>query len=310
LFFPIARRSVDWLTVFIAQATAVTGRRSGSWPLSGRAPAGKPKLSRPAGGCFALGLAVLAGCQASSGAEPPQAVRASAFAFEPDPGQPPDFGSLEFRAGFVLASGDPRFGGLSGLWIAPGGERLIAASDSGTLWLAEPDHADDGALIGFAGWRAVEPGTMPGDPTERDAEALAATAGDLVVAYEGAHRLRRVPLDFPASPAAPLPTPPGLEEAHNRGIEALVALPDGALLAIAEGVRTPGGDLAAWLIAEDRTAPLAYAPAPRLCADRHGSPGRHHLRPRATIFPARRSRRARRCAGYGRRQTRGPSRRP
>jgi hypothetical protein len=221
--------------------------------------------SRPEAGRLVPVLALLfllAACQTSSGGESIPAVRASAFTFPLRSGEPPDFGQLEFRAGFVLASGDARFGGLSGLWLAPDGGRLIAASDRGTLWLTEPDHADDGTLIGFAGWRAVEPGTMPGDPTGRDAEALAVTAGDLVVAYEGAHRLRRVPLDFPASPAAPLATPPGLEDAHNRGIEALVALPDGALLAIAEGVRTPGGDLAAWLIAEDRTAPLAYAPAP------------------------------------------------
>lgn len=205
---------------------------------------------------------MLAGCQASSGAELPPAVRASPFAFEPDAGEPPEFGALKFRAGFVLTSGDPRFGGLSGLWIARGGERLTAVSDRGTLWLAEPEHADDGTLIGLSAWRAVEPGMMPGDPTGRDAEALAATGGDLVIAYEGTHRLRRVPLDAPASRAAPLPTPPGLGEAHNRGMEALVALPDGALLAIAEGVRTPGGDLAAWLIEDDRAELLAYAPAP------------------------------------------------
>ncbi|HEX2477645.1 MAG TPA: esterase-like activity of phytase family protein [Geminicoccaceae bacterium] len=220
-------------------------------------------LSRPAQCCFAFALAVpsmLAGCQASSGAEAPPAVRASAFAFEPDAGEPPDFDRLEFRAGFVLTSGDARFGGLSGLWLAPDGGRLIALSDSGTLWLAEPEHAADGALTGIAGWRAVEPGMVPGDPTGRDAEALAATDGELAIAFEGAHRLRRVPRAAPESRAAPLPTPPGLSEPHNRGIEALVALDDGTLLAIAEGVRTPGGDLAAWVIDDDRALPLAYAP--------------------------------------------------
>ena len=59
----------------------------------------------------------------------------------------------------------------------PTASGLIAVSDRGTLWLAEPEHADDGTLIGFAGWRAVEPGALPGDPTGRDAEALAATDG-------------------------------------------------------------------------------------------------------------------------------------
>jgi hypothetical protein len=190
-------------------------------------------------------------------------VRASTLVLSPEAGERPDFGALEFRAGFVLASADARFGGLSGLWIARDGKRLIAVSDRGTLWLAEPVHAEDGTLIGLAGWRAVEPGALPGDPTGRgrDAEALAATGSDLVIAYEGAHRLRRVPLTAPDGRAAGLATPPGLSRPHNQGLEALVALDDGALLAIAEDVRTSTGDLAAWLIEGDRIASLAYAPA-------------------------------------------------
>jgi hypothetical protein len=220
--------------------------------------------SQPAQGCFALRLAIaflLAGCQASSGTEVSPQVRASPFVFAREAGEQLDFGALEFRAGFVLASGDARFGGLSGLWIAPEGERLIAVSDRGTLWRARLEHADDGTMIGFAGWSAVEPGALPDDPTGRDAEALAATDGELVIAYEGAHRLRRVPLAVPDSRPEPLSTPPGLSGPHNQGLEALVALDDGTLLAIAEGVRTSTGDLATWLIEGDRIASLAYAPA-------------------------------------------------
>ena len=221
---------------------------------------------RPEAGRLAPALALLyllSACQTSSGAEGLPAVRAAPFAFPARAGERPDFGGLAFRAGFVLASGDARFGGLSALWVAPDGARLIAASDRGTLWLAEPEHADDGTLVGFTGWRGVEPGVAPGDPIgrERDAEALAVAGDHLVIAYEGAHRLRRVPRAAPASPATALPTPAPLAEPHNFGMEALVALADGALLAIAEGVRTPSGDLAAWLIEGDRIASLAYVPA-------------------------------------------------
>jgi hypothetical protein len=223
-------------------------------------------LRRPALNRFAPGLAIaflLAGCHTSSGAEVSPEVRASTLVLSPEAGERPDVGALEFRAGFVLASADARFGGLSGLWIAPDGKRLIAVSDRGTLWLAEPVHAEDGTLIGLADWRAVEPGALPGDPTGRgrDAEALAASGNDLVIAYEGAHRLRRLPLAAPAGHATALATPPGLSRPHNEGLEALVALDDGALLAIAEDVRTSTGDLAAWLIEGDRVASLAYAPA-------------------------------------------------
>ena len=64
---------------------------------------------------------LLAGCQTSNGTEGPSQVRASVFVIAPAGGDPPDFGCLEVRAGFALASDDARFGGLSGLWIAPDG---------------------------------------------------------------------------------------------------------------------------------------------------------------------------------------------
>ena len=135
-------------------------------------------------------LMLLAGCQTSSGAEGAPAVRASVFEFPVRADAEPDFGALEFRAGFILAGGDPRFGGLSGLWVSADGRRLIAASDRGTLWPADLEHAADGTLLGFAGWQAIEPGAAPGDPPERDAEALAVTGAALQIADEGAPRKR------------------------------------------------------------------------------------------------------------------------
>ena len=204
-------------------------------------------------------LFLLAGCQTSSGAEGAPDVRASRLA-PAEAEQLSRTGELELRAGFLLASADPRFGSLSGLWLDPDGARLIAASDRGELWLADPVHAEDGRLLGIDGWRAIAPATLPGDPTsgKRDAEALAGIGADLVIAYEGRHRLRRVPRSAAATAA---PAPPELAEPHNRGIEAMVGLDDGALLAIAEGVRRPSGELAAWLIDGDWIAPLAYVPA-------------------------------------------------
>jgi hypothetical protein len=210
---------------------------------------------------FALAFLLACAQTSNGGAESAASVEARAFAFSARLEQEPDFGRLELLAGFVLSGDNPRFGGLSGLWVAPDGGRLIALSDRGTLWLADTAHAADGRLVGFAGWQVIKPGTAPGDPPQSDAESLAVTGDDLVIAYEGAHRLRRVPLAAPSGPAAALPTPPQLSEPHNVGIEALAALEGGALLAIAEGVRTPGGDRAAWLIEGGRTVLRSYAPA-------------------------------------------------
>ncbi len=169
-------------------------------------------------------------------------------------------GPLRFEAGFVLGAADPRFGGLSGLWLAPDGSRLIAVSDHGTLWLAPLAHAADGRLTGFGSWQAVEPGAAPGDPPGRDAEELASAGPDgLVIAYEGVHRLRRLALADLSAPATPLPTPAALARPSNTGIEALASLPDGALLALSEGTLTPAGDLEGWRIEGARTLPLSYA---------------------------------------------------
>jgi hypothetical protein len=168
--------------------------------------------------------------------------------------------TLEFEAGFALGASDPRFGGLSGLWLSPDGTELIAVSDRGTLWRASLDHAADGRLIGLRDWQAVEPGSAAGDPPRRDAEALAPAGADgLVIAYEGTHRLRRLALADLTAPAAALPTPLGLDRPSNHGIEALAELPDGALLALAEGRLVGSGDLHAWLIDGDRALPLSYA---------------------------------------------------
>jgi hypothetical protein len=210
---------------------------------------------------LALGLALtLGGCVAQSQAEGPPLVRASPIELEGERADLARLGRLAFESGFVLSARDPRFGGLSGVWLAPDGARLIAVSDRGTLWSASLDHAADGRLLGLGGWQAIEPGTDGGAESSRDAEALAPDgAGGLVIAYEGTHRLDRLALDDLSAPPSALPLPPALERPTNAGIEALVDLPDGALLALAEGVFDPSGELAAWRIEGERVLPLSYA---------------------------------------------------
>ena len=204
----------------------------------------------------------LGGCVAQSQAEGPPVVQVNRITLDGGPADMAHLGALEFEAGFALGAGDPRFGGLSGLWLSPDGGQLIAASDRGTLWRATLDHASDGRLIGVGDWQAVEPGRTPDDPAGRDAEALAPDgAGGLVIAYEGTHRLRRLALDDLTAPAAVLPTPPALDRPSNTGMEALADLPDGALLALAERLFAASGDLAAWRIDGDRVLPLSYAAA-------------------------------------------------
>ena len=202
------------------------------------------------------GLALLCACQARPD-EP--LVRARPVPLQEDAPERVRLGGLRFEAGFLLTSDDPRFGGLSGLWLAPDGREIMMVSDHGTIWRATLEHTGD-RLTGIADWAPVEPGRTPGDPKGRlDAEGMADDGrGGLVIADEGQQRLRRLALDDLSAPAQALPVPAGLARAGNTGIEALTALPGGALLALSEGVRDAQGQLAGWRIDGDRIEPLSY----------------------------------------------------
>lgn len=205
---------------------------------------------------------LLAACAAPGQADDLPVVHARAIALERERPERRDVGRLRFEAGYVLSSGDRRFGGLSGIWLAQDGSRMIAASDRGTFWLADLRHDGEDRLTGFANWRAQTPGRLPGDAVRGDAEALAEDGrGGLVVAYEGRHRLRRLPLDDLGAEPAALPVPDALARPSNTGIEALANLAEGRLLALSEGLRDADGDVLGWIISERDIEDLTYVSA-------------------------------------------------
>jgi hypothetical protein len=210
--------------------------------------------------CLAVGLGLLCACPARPD-EP--LVLARPIPLQEDAPDRVTLDALRFEAGFQLGAADPRFGGLSGLWIAPDGHELVTVSDHGTRWRARLQHDGD-RLAGFADWQAAALESLAGDPGGRiDAEALAdGGAGDLIVAIEGPLPLRRIARDDPGAPPEPLPVAARLSEAAaragNAGIEALTTLPDGSLLAIFEGVFAAPGQLEAWHIEHNQLTPLRY----------------------------------------------------
>jgi hypothetical protein len=208
--------------------------------------------------CLLAVLALAGACQAQPAGP---LVLARPIPLQEDAPDRVTLGALRFEAGFQLGASDARFGGLSDLLLTPDGRELVMVSDHGTLWRATIEHDGD-RLVGFADWQVAEIGAVAGDPPRRiDAEALADDGNGLVVAVEGAMPLRRIARDEPAS-ATPHPAAMRLAEAGaaagNEGIEALATLPDGALLALSEGIFAAPGQLAAWRIEDDRVTPLRY----------------------------------------------------
>src|SRR5262245_16644713 len=59
------------------------------------------------------------------------------------------FGDLEFRGGLVLASNNPAFGGLSGIYVEADGSHFIAITDRGS-WLRGRIVYRDGRPAGIA----------------------------------------------------------------------------------------------------------------------------------------------------------------
>ena len=202
-----------------------------------------------------LGVSVaLTGCSA---AEPlPDVPRLGVRPIAPgEVGVLPDSGPLQFRAGFVLSSDDPRFGGFSGVWLAPDGAELLVVSDRPSFWRFRLHTDPAGRLFD------VEPigVRVPSDTgSSWDAEALAPLPdGVIAVAHEGDNRVEHRSLDG-LDLLATSPLPAVLDAERNTGVEALATLPDGRLLALSEGIRGDDGDVLGWILDGDRAEQLTY----------------------------------------------------
>lgn len=179
-------------------------------------------------------------------------------------------GRLRYRGGVSLSSDDPRFGGLSGLLVDRGGQRLKAVSDKGTWLIARIKHDSKRRLIGLdnaeiAGMRD-RAGEIVKGKKFGDAEAMARVNGHVIVAYEHTHRLWHYADRgnfLNARPKIERRPPRGRKHSRvlrrNHGIEALTELSGNRLFALPEGrkdavVRQPG-----WIIDGKRWHPVSYA---------------------------------------------------
>jgi len=174
-------------------------------------------------------------------------------------------GQLRYLGGLSLRAEDERFGGLSGLLVSADGRSLVAVSDMGDWFEIQVSYDEEGRLAGASGvasGRLRDTMEAPvGDKRDADAESIARLAdGSILVGFEMGHRLWRYSGASPLLKAAePYQAPERLNEApQNLGVEALVALEDGRVLVLTEGVSAGPGLLRGWIGAPGDWAPLAY----------------------------------------------------
>ncbi len=213
----------------------------------------------------ALLLILAAALAAPAGAAEDLAVTARPLSLNPDDLSQDRVGMLIWRGGLELTSPSADFGGISGLLVSADGAALTAVTDRGKLIGARLDYNGMGHLAGLGAAR-LEPLTGPDGvaldgKVQQDAESLALPdATSLLVSFEQRHRLYRYPLGPAglAGPAEPFAPAPGLEGLpHNKGVEALVSLGGGRLLAITQG-RDAEPDIRAFLLQDGAWSMLSY----------------------------------------------------
>ncbi len=210
----------------------------------------------------------------SSAAEPITIGAAAVTLHKEDP-ERERVGVLRYLGGLKLSSPHPRFGGFSGLVVSPDGSHLLAVSDEGAWLSAALDHDEDGHLTGLHDALIGDLLDQNGDPlkgkTWQDAEALSRDDdGSLLVSFERRHRIWRYQGRGRGVNGTPevVPPPAQLKGAPaNGGLEALVSLGGGELLALTER-QGRGRGLAAYLYRKGQwTTHIYQANANRRPAD-------------------------------------------
>jgi hypothetical protein len=172
------------------------------------------------------------------------------------------FGDLEFRGGLVLASNNPAFGGLSGIYLEADGSHFIAITDRGS-WLRGRIVYRDGRPAAIADAELAPILGPDGKPLAArgwyDAESLAERDGMLYVGIERVEQIVRFDYrrDGLLARGQPIKVPPDFKTfTYNKGLECLAAprqgLLAGDLIAITERSLDRAGNLRGFVLGSDK----------------------------------------------------------
>jgi hypothetical protein len=163
-------------------------------------------------------------------------------------------GQLIYRGGVSLTANDARFGGWSDMDISEDGTRLTAISDRGFWFDATLEYDEKGGVAQLTNARLdylLNLGGRRQSGLAGDAEGMSrAPDGSFFVSFERRHRIWMYPAAEPPFSARPrvIPAPPGATAMPvNGGIEALVRLPGGRLLALSEELQDENGANVGWI---------------------------------------------------------------
>ena len=169
------------------------------------------------------------------------------------------FGALEYRSGLVLTSPFPRFGGLSGWRLDPKGERFISFSDRGH-WFTGRIVYEGRAMTGLADVESAPMLGADGRPiTARgwfDSESIAIDGSFVYIGLERVNKVLRFDFSkgFTRARGDTISLPKAASRLpNNKGLEALVFVPEGmalagTLIAMSERGLDANGNLIAFLV--------------------------------------------------------------
>jgi hypothetical protein len=145
------------------------------------------------------------------------------------------FGKLDFLGGLEWRSDRADFGGFSGMLLDDDGT-ITAITDKAHWARAKLIFNPQGGLAAIEGleiWRLYATETDFLQRPNTDAEAITRDGDALLIAFEGNHRVSRFAgLGAPEEKLTGLPNLSRLR--NNKGLEALLKLPDGRLVMVAE----------------------------------------------------------------------------